>query len=170
PRAPRACRWCRARLRGSSRSCARAGSSACQASSCRSAAAPARAAGTAPRRGKVWCRSFGSLRGFAARGLALGLVPEGVHFGERRLHRRPALLSETALDVVETVAEPVRRDAQLALRIHAEMSREIDGRKEEVADLAGARGRRVAVHLALDLAQLFTDLGERAARFGPIEA
>ena len=55
---------------------------------------------------------------------------------------------------MEAVAEPVRGRAQLALGIDTEVTGQVDHREQEVAHLAGERGRGVALHLLLDLARL----------------
>ena len=53
-------------------------------------------------------------------------------------------LGEPPLDVQEALAEAVRRRAQLALGIHAQLARQVHDREQQVADLARDRGRRVA--------------------------
>ena len=112
----------------------------------------------------VMASSPGSRR--AAARMRLGLLPQRVHLLERGVDRRRAALGQPALDVVEAVAEAMRRRAQLALGIDAEVAREVDDREQQVADLARQLAASVSPRRAplLDLAQLLAHLGERAAR------
>src|SRR5262245_56693657 len=95
----------------------------------------------------------------------LGLFPQLVELGERRALEGTPLFCEASLDVVKTIAEAPGGHAKLPLGIDAQVAGEIDGREQQVADLArGGRGVFLA-HGALDFGDLLADLGHGTRDF-----
>ena len=101
---------------------------------------------------------------------SFGLVPQLIHFLERRPLGGLAAIRERAFDRRKTAREFMIGGAQHRFRIGTEVARKVDHREQEIADLR--RGRRAIAcrQLALDLVRLFTDLGEHRAGIVPIEA
>src|SRR6185295_15268224 len=92
------------------------------------------------------------------------LVPEPVHFLERRLAGAAALLAQPLLDVAETALEFGVSATQRHLRIYAQVAADVDDAKQHIAELVGDL-RRAGL-----FAELLVELVERAGYVGPLEA
>src|SRR5882672_12071234 len=103
--------------------------------------------------------------------LCLGLVPQRIHLGERRLARRLAPRLQRALDRAKAALEFLIGGAQHRLRIGIEMAREVDDRKQQVARL-GSRLLAVATYSdrGFDLVSFLSDLRQHRHRIVPVEA
>src|SRR6185295_18956901 len=99
------------------------------------------------------------------------LVPEPVHFLERRLAGAAALLAQPLLDVAETALEFAVSAPQRPLRIYAQVAADVDVAEQHIAELIGdlRRAGLFAESLA-QLAELLVELVERAGYVGPFEA
>src|SRR5262245_22379334 len=99
----------------------------------------------------------------------LSLVPELVHFLERRRLRGLAPFSQGPFDRAEAALKFLICGTQRCLRINPKMAGEVDHREQEVADLGPGGGTIAGSELGLDLVRLLADLGQHRERVVPIE-
>src|SRR5260370_32914350 len=86
-----------------------------------------------PRGRGVWVPAFAGTTCGEDLLLALRLVPQRVHFGERSALKGTPLRRQCALDMAEAAFEFGVGTAQRKVRISADMPRQIDQRKQEIA-------------------------------------
>src|SRR5207247_3431991 len=84
--------------------------------------------------------------------------------------RRLAALRERALDRGKPALEVGVGGAQRGFRIGAQMTGEIDHRKQEIADLAGQALLLAFFQRGLDLVGFLANFGEHSTRVVPVEA
>src|SRR3569832_2084504 len=103
--------------------------------------------------------------------LALGLLPQRLHLGERGLRGCPALFRETLFDAAKTPLETAIGLAEGRLRIDVRIARDIAAHQQEIANLV-THARRVAArgHLGAELRDLFLELGEHLLEIFPVES
>ena len=99
----------------------------------------------------------------------LGLEPQRLHFVEIGAFWLASALGETLLDMGEAALELGVRAAQRSLRIDVEMAGEVDGGKQEVADLVRQPFRRAIADFRFDLRDLLAQLGDDGANVVPVE-
>ena len=102
--------------------------------------------------------------------LYLRLVPQCVHFLERCFFERTAPGGEGALDIGKAAFELGVGATQRAFRIGADVARQIDQRKQEIAGFLREFVGIVAVERGFDLVGLLADLAEHRAGVVPVEA
>ena len=121
----------------------------------------------------------------------LCFVPECIHFFERRLRRRFAVLCETRFDMRETANEFAIGGAERSFRIELQMPRDVGHDEQHVAELffncafqlafrepAGRRGHGGSIFCTwiggkgdfLEFGDLFFQLVEHRREVRPIEA
>ncbi len=102
--------------------------------------------------------------------LALGFVPQRVHFGQRRALERTAFCRQRAFDIGKAAFEFGVGAAQRGFRIGADMARQIDQREQEIAGFGGEFVGIAAVERSFDLVGFLADLVQHRARVVPVEA
>ena len=100
--------------------------------------------------------------------LLFRLVPERVHFLERKLGKLSALRLRLLLHVGKAAHELVAGLFRRTLGIHLDKARDVRHREDEVADLL--LDIAVAANRRADLGKLLLDLVERARNIRPVKA
>src|SRR5438552_2173739 len=100
----------------------------------------------------------------------LRLIPQGVHFGERRVLRPLADGGEAILDRREAPLDLEITHSQRGLGIDIEMTREVDHHEQEIADLPRNLVPLPGVKLGFDLVGFFANFSDHRLRIVPVEA
>src|SRR5690606_5267944 len=101
---------------------------------------------------------------------ALTLLPQDIHFFQRRLRRRLALFPQTLFDIAKAPLELGIGSAQSRLGVHVQMATHVEDAEQHITELVREPlGTRRTRELCAQLIELLGDLVQCALRIGPFE-